>query len=241
VNDQRLAVFEANMHSAMRSWHSKGGDIREPAMIDMPFDELLRFEEEVDEAVKQRRVEAHTKWMAKQQHANTLAQEGKPFNAAQNAANAYYDAHAEDICAFLEPRERDACGDYEWKHRALGSRMVFSWVLAEGFAPLKMMKRLFAIGRALAIEQFTRMTITEQGQMFSETKAACSWRMKVLSGIIKLAGQHGHRLPGQKTERASEAARAAALGNHNRAGSVNGHKPRQASFLRKLNVHKTQA
>lgn len=190
MSSARGAVFEANMHAAMRAVHDRGAvELREVAIVDMPFDEMLKNEREGDDL------------------------EGEP-------------------------------GEYEWRQRILGAQIVFRWILAEGFNPLKMMKRLFAIGRALRLEPFTQMTMNEQGLMFSETKAAVSWRMKLLSGAIKLRGMAGHRLPGQKTERAVEASRLAALGNHNRTSGggsgagrpVNGHKPRQGSFLRKLRV-----
>jgi hypothetical protein len=82
--------------------------------------------------------------------------------------------------------------------------------------------------------------MTEQGKMFSEERATVSWRMKVLSGLIKLRGMRGNRLPGQKTDKASAAARKVATGNKHRIGIGKNGKPvgkaRQSSFLRKLHV-----
>lgn len=231
MSDRHLAIHEANMHEALRSWHSKGGDTRDPGMVEMPFDELIQVEADAGDDLAKERKEAHAEWLRLQAIASDLASRKLPYASAQQAADEYYDEHAEKIAAFIEPCVDDRCGAYEWKQRALGARMVFRWILAEGYHPLKIMKRLWAVGRAMNLEPFTRLTITEQGLMFSETKAACSWRMKVLSGLIKLAGMAGHRLPGQKTDRAVEAARKAATGNRHRANSV-----RQRSFLRKLHV-----
>jgi hypothetical protein len=188
MSRHKRPIFERNMHDALRSWHERGGrGASEPAIVDVPFDELL-------------------------------------LSVGDNL-----DGEA---------------GDYEWRQRILGAKLVFRWILAEGFHPLKIMKRLFAVGRAMNIAPFSELTMTEQGKMFSEERATVSWRMKVLSGLIKLQGMRGHRLAGQKTERASQAAREVALGNHHRNGiGKNGQpvgaKARQSSFLRKLRVAPT--
>lgn len=182
MSGDRLNIYDANMHEALRSYYARGGtDTVEPATIQTPFLELLGKEGDADEG---------------------------------------------------------EVGEWEWRQRILGVRAMFRWILAEGFHPLKIMKRLYAIGRALDLEPFNRLTMREQGLMFSETKAAVSWRMKQLSGLIKGLGMNGHRLAGQKTSRASDAARAAALGNHNRANGKARRKPaaRQKSFLRSLHV-----
>lgn len=185
MSTHKLPVFEVNMHDALRSWHERGGrGTCEPAMVDVPFDEVLMTTRD--------------------------------------------DLDGE-------------AGEYEWRQRIFGARLVFRWILAEGFHPLKIMKRLFAVGRAMRIAPFSELTMTEQGKMFSEERASVSWRMKVLSGLIKLRGMRGHRLPGQKTQHASDVAREAAKGNQHRNGIGKNGEPvgvraKQQSFLRKLHV-----
>jgi hypothetical protein len=116
--------------------------------------------------------------------------------------------------------------DYEMRQRVIGVRTVFGLIKSRGVSMGQMMRQLFAVGRSLNDPFFSSLTMAESAMMFSETKAAHSWRCKVLSGKIKLQGMKGHRLPGQKTPESRAAYAAAATGNSNRA--------RQSSFLRKL-------
>jgi hypothetical protein len=116
--------------------------------------------------------------------------------------------------------EADGCegepGDFEMAQRRAAVAGLFRYLLAEGPHPLKLMKRLFAVGRGLGQPFFRDLTMGEAALMFSETKAAHSWRLKVLSGMIKLRGMHGYRLSGQKTPGASAHYAAAQRGNQNR-------------------------
>jgi hypothetical protein len=216
--EKRLAVFEADIHAALRSWHSRGGrHSGDPAVAEMPFDEMLMRERERADSLLSRYAS------------------GEPLSADEMAELRETYENPDEFARQASQHELDGePGEYEWRQRILGVKMLFRWILAEGFVPLKIMKRLWAVGRAMNVEPFTQLTMNEQGQMFGETKAAASWRMKVLSGLIKLCGMRGYRLAGQKTDRASEAARKVAMGNTNRA---NGH-ARQSSFLRKLHVPK---
>lgn len=116
-------------------------------------------------------------------------------------------------------------GEYEFAQRRCGIKGLFRYLLAEGYHPLKIMKRLFAVGRGMRIEPFAEMTYEEAAMMFGETKAAHSWRMKVLSGMIKMNGMQGTKLPGQKSEAASKRYAKAQMGNTNRADGTKRKKP----------------
>lgn len=119
--------------------------------------------------------------------------------------------------------------DYEMRQRVIGARAMFRLIKARGVAMTQMMKQLFAIGRAIHDPFFSSLTMTEAGLMFSETKAAHSWRVGVLSGKIQLEGMKGYRLPGQKTPESKATYAATAKRTCNRAK-----RPQQGSFLRKL-------
>lgn len=107
-------------------------------------------------------------------------------------------------------------GDYEMRQRVMGARALLRHVKAAGLDMQSIMKQLFSAGRAVHDPFFSALTMTEAAQMFGETKAAHSWRCKVLSGKIELYGMKGSRLPGQKTKGASESYRKAQQGNTNR-------------------------
>ena len=136
----------------------------------------------------------------------------------------------------LLAREDDGSGEAadeeRMAQRRAAVRALFGYLTAEGPQPLKIMKRLFAVGRGLRLPFFSALTMGEAALMFSETKAAHSWRVKVLSGMIKLQGMKGYRLSGQKTPEAREHYAAAQAGNRNRArkagkGSHEGTKARR--------------
>lgn len=97
-----------------------------------------------------------------------------------------------------------------------GVKRFFLYIEAEGGHPLKLLKRLYAAGAGLRRDVFARLTMEERALMFGETKAAVSWRMKFLSGVIERSGQLGSRLAGQKTKAASESYAKAQQGNTNR-------------------------
>jgi len=110
----------------------------------------------------------------------------------------------------------DPAGRYEYHQRLVGVKALFRYILAEGNHPLKIMKRLYAAGAGFREEAFSRLTMEERALMFGETKAAVSWRMKALSGLIDLAGMRGTKLPGQKSAAATANYSACQAGNSNR-------------------------
>lgn len=104
--------------------------------------------------------------------------------------------------------------------RRAAIRGFYRYLLAEGDHPLKIMKRLYAVGNGMRIEPFCTMTMEERGLMFGEGKAAVSWRMKKLSGEVEKSGQLGSRMPGQKTKGSTSKYSAAQIGNNNRAKGI---------------------
>jgi hypothetical protein len=123
-------------------------------------------------------------------------------------------------------------GDYEMRQRVIGVRAFLRFLKARGLTMPQIMKQLFASGRAVQDPFFSSLTMTESGLMFSETKAAHSWRVGVLSGQIQLEGMKGYRLPGQKNPESKATYAATAKRTCNRAK-----KPKQGSFLRKLKTN----
>ena len=144
-------------------------------------------------------------------------------------------------------------GNYEMCQRVATARAIYRFTQRRGATLPQIMREYFACGRAFQDPFCCSLTMTEAGLMFSETKAAHSWRCKVLSGEIKLAGMKGTRLPGQKSPESSESYRAVAMGNKNRSRksavkrqvqgsflrqfqSKKGKRAKQKSFMRKLNA-----
>lgn len=242
--DTRLRVFEGNMDKALRSWKSGGGVQRkEPGIAEVPFDQILRTEARDRDALNKIE-ELYAHWQELECKADALDQDTKATDAmraaARKAAEAFRRSHEDDFAwlADLADGSASLVDDYDWQQRMMGVKLAFRWILAEGFHPLKMMKRLYAVGRAMGIDPFTQLTMEEQGLMFSETKAAVSWRMKLLSGIISRRAMAGKRLPGQKSPHSAGSYSVAQKGNDNRATGAR-KRQRQSSFLRSLHVPKT--
>lgn len=113
-------------------------------------------------------------------------------------------------------------GEYERAQRRAAIRALFRYLTAEGPNPLKIMKRLYAIGRGLNVPPFCELTMEESGLMFGETKASHSFRVGLLSGVIEKCGMRGSHLPGQKSRSASQSYSKAQAGNQNRKKSTGG-------------------
>jgi hypothetical protein len=122
----------------------------------------------------------------------------------------------DEILSAESDGEEGEAGEYERAQRRAAIRAIFRYLTAEGPHPLKIMKRLYAIGRGLNIPPFCELTMEEAGLMFGETKAAHSFRVGLLSGVIERSGMHGSRLPGQKSRSASLSYSRAQEGNRNR-------------------------
>ncbi len=103
-----------------------------------------------------------------------------------------------------------------------GARAVVFWLAEQGQNPqgklelTRLLKAVFTLGRAMGLPQFTTLTMQEEALMFGESKAAVSWRLKQVSGMVQATGARGFKLPGQKRE--TTAYREAQKGNRNRRG-----------------------
>ncbi len=130
-----------------------------------------------------------------------------------------YDLPFDETLAGADDGEEGAVGEYEMRQRMVGIKAFFRFLKARGLHPAAMLKQLAAAGRACHEEPFHAMTMGELGLLFGETKAAHSWRCKILSKEIELSGMHGSKLPGQKSKAASESYRVVSQGNQNRLGA----------------------
>jgi hypothetical protein len=151
----------------------------------------------------------------------------------------YSDLPFDEIIASEEDGEDGIPGEYELRQRIAGVRAFFRFMTARGVHPAAMLKQLAAAGRACHVAPFHQMTMGELGQLFSETKAAHSWRCKILSRTIELSGMRGGKLPGQKSKQATESYREIRKGNTNRKPKKDRRRQVQSSFLRKLKVTPT--
>lgn len=158
---------------------------------------------------------------------------------------AYLDMPFDEMLAKEADEQDGAPGDYEFKQRMIGVKVFYDFLLSRGSTPMDLFRQLSAIGRGLHRPPFHAMTMHEIAMMEGQSPAAHSWRCKVISGEIELAGMKGSRLPGQKSKAASESYKRCRKGNNNRLGgkkvSTANQAPkrpakRQGSFLRKLHV-----
>lgn len=187
--------IDAQAHEAQtRHFTREGG--WEPTFVEMPFDELLRKEDD-------------------------------------------------GISGGDEP-----AGEYEFNQRKIGVKVFWDFLLARGSTPMDLFRQLAAVGRGLHRAPFHAMTMHEIAMMEGQSPAAHSYRCRLLSGEIELAGMKGSRLPGQKSKAATESYKVCRKGNNNRKGgkklaaAQQAPKPparRQGSFLRKLHVPPTSS
>lgn len=89
-------------------------------------------------------------------------------------------------------------------------------------------KNLYLLAQACDPDLVLRMNSAELAQMFGQTRAAWSARMKrKVNGTLKSAGYKGYLIRGQKTASACEKYRECAKGNTNRRG-----KPTRTATMR---------
>lgn len=155
----------------------------------------------------------------------------------------------EFMCA--EQDGEEAWGEYEWKIAMLMLRRWLRWLKSkagiksdEKFRPgpvSNLLMQLFAAGRAAGDPFFSSLSFTESGLLFSQTKAAASFRGRMISGILEEAGMAGTRLPGQKSPLSIPKYAKAAKESQARLGSNRAKKsrPRQGSFLKQLKTGKS--
>jgi hypothetical protein len=103
-------------------------------------------------------------------------------------------------------------------------RDLMSYFFAEGPHPEAVLKRVFAVAKAIFPQLVFNMSCEEIGLLFGETKAAVSYRIKLLVNR-PIAALFGHKvqLPWQKSSSACAIYAARAKGNQNRRN----HKPKK--------------
>lgn len=93
--------------------------------------------------------------------------------------------------------------------------------VADGPSPGAVVRRVFAVLRAVNPELIAHMTVRELALMFDETPAAQSWRIKkIFSDYLRERGVKGFKAPFQKSEAARAAYSRAQQGNRNRSGRI---------------------
>jgi len=107
-------------------------------------------------------------------------------------------------------------GEYEMAQRRAAAKGIYRYFLAEGPNPFKILKRVYALGRGLMIEEFANATMTETAILLGETKGSQSWRFRNLSELMEKLGMKGTTLPGQKSKSSKPNYAAAQAGNRNR-------------------------
>ena len=105
----------------------------------------------------------------------------------------------------------------EYLARVEAMRDLMGYFFADGPHPAAVLKRVFAVAKAIFPELVLNMSCEEIGLLFGETKAAVSYRIKLLVNkpIAALFG-HDVQLPWQKSASACAKYRAQAMGNTNR-------------------------
>ena len=108
-------------------------------------------------------------------------------------------------------------GEDEQDERRETLGVLLRYFFADGPHPGAVVRRVFAVGKAVAPELIVDMTVEELGLMFGETKAAQSWRIeKIFSNYQRERGVKGFKAGFQKSEHTSAAFSRAQRGNHNR-------------------------
>ena len=94
------------------------------------------------------------------------------------------------------------------------------FIFADGPHPGSAMKRLYSLARAVDPDSIARMNGTDLAQIFDETRAAQSYRVKMMFGpALKKQSTRGAKLPFQKPPSSCAKMAKAQLGNCNRLGS----------------------
>lgn len=96
---------------------------------------------------------------------------------------------------------------------------VLLYFYADGPHPGAVLRRVFAVTKAIRPDLLLNMSDAEIGMMFGETRAAQSWRRKkIFSNYQRDRGVKGYLSPSQKSESSRGVFSAAQRGNTNRRG-----------------------
>lgn len=115
--------------------------------------------------------------------------------------------------ALIEADER--CQEQEGLGSVLQRMMLFFF--ADGAHPGVVLRRVYAVAKAIEPAMINHMSLEELALMFGETKAAQSWRLKrIFSDYQRHSGLKGFKARFQKSESARAAYSRAQRGNKNR-------------------------
>jgi hypothetical protein len=124
--------------------------------------------------------------------------------------------HKTPLSTLLEAEDGSAEGDLAKIRREVVAQFL-GLCFQDGIHPASAMKNLYAIAHALSPETFGHMTCADIAQLFGESKAAHSWRVKqIFSKLPRSRGARPITLGWQKSPAAVEKYRQAARGNTNR-------------------------
>jgi hypothetical protein len=98
--------------------------------------------------------------------------------------------------------------------------LVLLYFFADGPHPGCVLRRVYAVTKAVKPKLCLDMTLEELALMFGETKAAQQWRIdKIFNDYQRLRGVKGFKAAFQKSDEARAAYSRAQRGNHNRRGN----------------------
>lgn len=139
---------------------------------------------------------------------------------ARKAAERGYQAEAvtgyTPLSALL--RAEDGSEDDE-EARAVRSealRALVDFIMQDGPEPLKVLKNFFATVHLLRPSKLPNWTCHDYAELFGETKAAHSWRVKKLGKVLEARGGRPIKARFQKAASATKNYSAAQKGNRNR-------------------------
>lgn len=111
-------------------------------------------------------------------------------------------------------------GEVEQEERSEVLVAMLCFLAADGPHPGAIVRRFYALAKALRPELIGHMSVEEIGLMMGETPAAVSWRIKrIFSDYQRERGVKGFKAVFQKSDSAREAYARAQRGNNNRRGN----------------------
>lgn len=144
--------------------------------------------------------------------------------------------HATPLSDLLATERADGIQTEEEKIRDEAFARLVDFLFADGPHPGCVVRRIFALAKAIRPQVLCTMSLEEIHLMLGETRAAGSWRIKkIFSGYLAAAGGRAVKARFQKLDTARAAMSRAQRGNHNRAdgarrkkaagAKINGHAP----------------
>ena len=136
---------------------------------------------------------------------------------AQRFSKAGYRSEAVDSATPLSALlAKEECEEVQTERSEVIAEML-AFFCADGVHPGWVMRRVFAVLKAIKPQLLGDMSLEEMGNLFGETKAAQSWRIKkMFSDYQRGKGAKSFKAAFQKSEAARSAYSVAQQGNTNR-------------------------